>query len=85
MKKNLASLEKKYLGESGGTFFELIVERQLIGEMQQVMELFNEMGNSDKERFLLLLTEKDDYTLNYGYEIRRECFVNIVNNLFKTR
>ena len=85
MKKKLETLEKIYLGESGGNFFEHIVERQLIGEIQQVVELFNEMGSSDKERFLLLLTEKDDCTLNYGYEIRRECFVNIVNNLFKTK
>lgn len=87
MKKSLEKLALIYLGEKDGQrFFEYIIESQINGNFKQVVNLFNEMQYADKARFLIELTKNGDCCgLPFSYIDRRECFTNIVNNIFKTK
>ena len=87
MKKSLEKLALIYFGEKDGRrFFEYIIESQINGNFKQVVNLFNEMQYADKARFLIELTKNGDCCeLPFSYTDRRECFTNIVNNIFKTK
>lgn len=87
MKKSLEKLALIYFGEKDSQrFFEYIIESQINGNFKQVVNLFNEMQYADKARFLIELTKNGDCCeLPFSDTDRRECFTNIVNNIFKTK
>lgn len=87
MKKSLSKLAQIYFDDANGQrFFDYIVESQINGNYNQVVELFNELRHTDKAEFLIQLTEEDDCSqLPFSHSDRRECFINIVKQVFKTR
>lgn len=87
MKKSLSKLAQIYFDDANGQrFFDYIVESQVNGNFNQVVELFNELRHTDKAEFLIQLTEEDDCCqLPFSHSDRRKCFINIVEQVFKTR
>lgn len=87
MKKSLNKLAQIYFDDiNGQRFFDYIVESQVNGHFKQVVELFNELRHTDKAEFLIQLSESGVHSpLPYGYSDRRECFINIVNHVFKKK